>query len=134
GAGRSYAKFEISGWSNDLFISAMDPLGQRISRKLFSNKYRRKRTVKRLRESSLKLLNENVEQINWALRRGVDENFRQFGAELTEQLEKTISATRKAMEVALKKSESQAYNTASQEIKLQQALTNLLELLDQLDG
>ncbi|MCK5914369.1 MAG: dynamin family protein, partial [Desulfuromusa sp.] len=112
-AGRSYTKFEISDWSNDLFISDMDPLGQRISRKFFTQKYRRKRTVTRLREEGYKLLGQNVEQINWALRRGLDESFRQFGVELSEQLERTISATRKAMEVALQKSESHSYETAS---------------------
>ncbi len=132
-AGRSYTKFEISGWSNDLFISDMDPVGQRISRKFFTNKFRRKRTVRRLQEESRKLLNQNVEQINWALRRGLDENFRQFGVELSEQLEKTISATRKAMEVALKKSESHSHETAGREIKLKQTLGQLQKIIDQLE-
>ncbi|MFK5925752.1 MAG: dynamin family protein [Desulfuromusa sp.] len=131
--GRSYTKFEISGWSNDLFISDMDPLGQRLSRKFFTQKYRRKRTVNRLREEGLRLLNQNVEQINWALRRGLDENFSQFGMELSEQLEKTITATRKAMEVALQKRESHSYETASQEIKLKQTLGKLQEILNQLE-
>ncbi len=131
--GRSYTKFEISGWSHDLFISDMDPLGQRFSRKFFTQKFRRKRTVKRLREEGLKLLNQNVEQINWALRRGLDESFRQFGVELSEQLEKTITATRKAMEVALSRSESQSHETASREIKLKQALLKLKKILNQLE-
>lgn len=131
--GRSYTKFEISGWSNDLFISDMDPLGQRLSRKFLTQKYRRKRTVKRLREEGLKLLNQNVEQINWALRRGLDESFRQFGVELSEQLEKTITATRKAMEVALSKSASQSHATASQEVKLKQTLGKLEKILTQLE-
>ena len=132
-AGRSYTKFEISGWSHDLFISDMDPLGQRLSRKFLTQKYRRKRTVNRLREESLKLLNQNVEQINWALRRGLDENFTQFGAELTEQLQRTITATRNAMEVALQKSESHAHETASREIQLRQAQGQLQEILKELE-
>ncbi|MDA3902792.1 MAG: dynamin family protein [Desulfuromusa sp.] len=131
--GRSYTMFEMSGWSHDLFISDMDPLGQRFSRKFFTHKFRRKRTVNRLREGGRKLLNQNVEQINWALRRGLDENFSQFGAELSEQLERTITATRKAMEVALQKSESQSYATASREITLKQTLAKLQELLSQLE-
>ena len=131
--GRSYAKFEISGWSNDLFISDMDPLGQRFSRKFFTHKFRRKRTVNRLREEGTKLLSQNVEQINWALRRGLDESFRQFGAELSEQLENTIIATRKAMEVALSKSASHAQETASREIKLKQAIGGIQKILDQFD-
>ncbi len=131
--GRSYAKFEISGWSNDLFISDMDPLGQRFSRKFFTHKFRRKRTVNRLREEGTKLLSQNVEQINWALRRGLDESFRQFGAELSEQLENTIIATRKAMEVALSKSESQSQETAGKEIKLKQTLGKLQKILKQLE-
>lgn len=131
--GRYYTRFEISGWSNDLFISDMDPLGQRLSRKFLTQKFRRKRTVNRLRDEGLKLLNQNVEQINWALRRGLDENFCQFGAELSEQLEKTISATRKAMEVALQKSESHSHETASREIKLKQTLAKLQEILNQLE-
>ena len=131
--GRSYTKFELSGWSNDLFISDMDPLGQRFSRKFFTRKYRRKRTVKRLRDEGIKLLSQNVEQINWALRRGLDESFRQFGVELSEQLEKTITATREAMEVALSQSESQAQETASKEIKLKRAITTVQEILNQLE-
>ena len=131
--GRSYTKFEVSGWSYDLFISDMDPLGQRFSRKFLTQRYRRKRTVKRLREESLKLLNQNVEQINWALRRGLDENFTQFGAELTEQLQRTITATRNAMEVALQKSESHAHETASREIKLRQTQGEIQEILKELE-
>ncbi|SEA54032.1 Dynamin family protein [Desulfuromusa kysingii] len=129
---RSYTKFEISGWSHDLFISDMDPLGQKLSRKFLTQKYRRKRTVKRLREEGLKLLNQNVEQINWALRRGLDENFCQFGVELSEQLGRTITATRKAMEVALQKSESSAHETASREIKLKQAQAEIQKLRGEL--
>ena len=125
--------FETTGWSNDLFISDMDPFAQRFSRKFFTQKYRRKRTVKRLRDEGLKLLNQNVEQINWALRRGLDESFRQFGVELSEQLEKTITATRKAMEVALSQSESQSHETASREISLKQTLLKLQKILKQLE-
>ena len=132
-AGRSYTKFELSGWSNDLFISDMDPLGQRLSRKFFTHKYRRKRTVKRLQDEGIKLLNQNVEQINWALRRGLDESFRQFGVELSEQLEKTITATREAMEVALSQSESQAQETVSREIKLKRAITTVQKILKQFE-
>ncbi len=132
-AGRSYTKFELSGWSNDLFISDMDPLGQRFSRKFFTQKYRRKKTVKRLRDEGIKLLNQNVEQINWALRRGLDESFRQFGVELSEQLEKTITATREAMEVALSQSESQAQETVRKEIKLKRAITAIQKILKQFE-
>ncbi|WP_321372199.1 dynamin family protein [uncultured Desulfuromusa sp.] len=130
--GRSYTKFEVSGWSHELFISDMDPLGQKLSRKFLTQKYRRKRTVNRLREEGLKLLNQNVEQINWALRRGLDENFTQFGGELSEQLERTISATRKAMEIALQKSESTAHETASREIKLKQTQSEIQRILIEL--
>ncbi len=132
-AGRSYTAFAVSGWSNDLFISDMDPLGQRISRRFFTRKYRHKRTVARLRAEVLKLINQNVEQIGWALRRGLDESFRQFGAELSEQLDKTIVASRKAMEIALEKSASHSQQTASREIGLTQTLTRLEEIHKQLD-
>ena len=124
-AGSSYLPFAVPVWSNDLFTSDMDPLGQRLSRKFFTKKYRHRRTVERLREQSRKLLNQNVEQISWALRQSLDESFRRFGAELKEQLEKTISATRKAMQVALQRSESRSLETASAEIDLQQALLAL---------
>lgn len=111
----------------------MDPLGQRFSRKFFTQKYRRKRTVKRLRDEGIKLLNQNVEQINWALRRGLDESFRQFGVELSEQLEKTITATKEAMEVALSQSESQAQETVSKEVKLKRAITTIQKILKQFE-
>jgi GTPase SAR1 family protein len=132
-AGRSYTTFEVSGWSNDLFISDMDPLGQRISRRFFTRKFRRKRTVARLRAEVLKLVNQNVEQIGWALRRGLDESFRKFGAELSEQLDKTIVASRKAMEIALEKSASHSQQTAGREIELTQTLSKLEEIHKQLD-
>ncbi len=131
-AGRSYTAFEVSGWSHDLFISDMDPLGQRISRKLLTRKFRHKRTVARLRAEVLKLVNQNVEQIGWALRRGLDESFRQFGAELSEQLDKTIVASRKAMEIALEKSASHSQQTAATEARLKQTLNTLEGILETL--
>lgn len=121
----SYAPFTVPAWSDDLFTSAMDPLGQRFSRKFFTKKYRRKRTVNRLREASKKLLNQNVEQISWALRQSLDESFRKFGADLSEQLDKTIAATRKAMEVALERSESHSRATSAREIQYKQSLAVL---------
>lgn len=129
----SYATFTAPAWSSELFISDMDPLGQKISRRLFSKKLRRKRTVKRLREECRKLLNQNIEQINWTLRRSLDESFRQFGADLQEQLLKIIAATRQAMEVALEKSEFQSRETAAAETSLNQALETLERLRAQLD-
>ncbi len=132
-AGRNYTTFEVSGWSHDLFISDMDPLGQRISRKLLTRKFRHKRTVTRLRAEVLKLVNQNVEQIGWALRRGLDESFRQFGAELSEQLDKTIIASRKAMEIALKKSATHSQQTAGSEILFKQTLGKLENILSQCD-
>jgi tRNA U34 5-carboxymethylaminomethyl modifying GTPase MnmE/TrmE len=132
-AGRSYITFETPRWSNDLFISDMDPLGQRLSRKFFTHKFRHKNTVNRLRKEGCKLLNQNVEQINWTLRRGLNESFRQFGAKLAEQLDKTIAAIKTALEVAQHKSESQSLETAGREIKLKQTLEKLREILRQLE-
>ena len=128
-AEKTYCQFEVSSWSNDIFISAMDPLGQRVSRKLFTQKFRRKKTVKRLQENSLKLLNKNVEQLNWSLRRSLDENFRQFGADLSAQLRQTIVATKQAMEIALTQQESQANKTSNRETKLKLALDSLNEII-----
>jgi len=127
-AATTYASFTAPGWNIDLFISDMDPLGQRLSRKLLSQRFRRRRTVKRLREESRKLLNQNGEQINWTLRRSLEESFRQFSADLAEQLEKTITATRSAMEIALGKSASHASETAEQQRQLQQTLEHLQQL------
>ena len=129
-----YVSFEPPAWSDDLFISDMDPLGQRLSRRFLTKKYRRRRTVERLREETRKLLNQNVEQISWALRRSLDESFRHFGAELTEQLEKTIAATRKAMEVALQQRESHSRETSGSEIVFGQALKCLGELRREIDS
>ena len=124
-ASRALVPFEPPSWSDDLFTSDMDPLGQRLSRKLFSKKFRRRRTVKRLREESRKLVNQNVAQINWALQKSLEVSFRKFGAELRDQLEKTITATRQAMEIALQRSESHTREAAATEVRLQQALQNL---------
>ena len=131
-AGTAYVTFEVPGWSHELFISDMDPIGQKISRKLFTYKYRHKKTVKRLSHEGYKLLNQNVEQINWTLRRGLDESFRQFGAHLTEQLEKTISATKLAMDKALEKKASRSRQTTSREIQLKQAIDRLGMIAGQL--
>jgi len=126
---RSYVGFEMLSWTNDLFTSAMDPLGQRISQTFFSYRFRRKKTVKRLCEGGVKIVNQNVEQMRWSLRREVDEGFRTFGAELSEQLERTITATRQAMEVALQRTESQGDETAERELQLKRALNQLQGLL-----
>jgi tRNA U34 5-carboxymethylaminomethyl modifying GTPase MnmE/TrmE len=133
-AGASYTPFEVPAWSNDLFTSAMDPLGQKLSRKFFTKKYRRRRTVKRLREESRKLLNHNVEQISWALRQSLDESFRQFGVKLREQLEKTIAATRAAMDIALERSEVHSRETAEREIQFKQALATLEGIRSELNA
>jgi len=132
-AAESSSTFPAPSWSSDLFISDMDPLGQKFSRKFLTYKFRHRRTVTRLRDAGRKLIGENVEQINWAVRRGIDESFRQFGASLTEQLDKTVTATRSAMEVALKKNESQAFETAEQELHLRQVFESLQRILGQLD-
>jgi ribosome biogenesis GTPase A len=133
-AAESYTTFSGPSWSSDLFISDMDPLGQRISRKFLTHKFRHRRTISRLRDEGRKLINQNVEQISWTLRLGLEESFRQYGAGLTEQLDKTISATRAAMEVALKKSETQAFETASQELYLKQTLAKLQEIQHSLES
>lgn len=132
-AAESSSTFSAPSWSFDLFISDMDPLGQTFSRKFLTYKFRHRRTVTRLRDAGRKLIGENVEQINWAVRRGIDESFRQFGARLTEQLDKTVTATRSAMEIALKKNESQAFETAEQELHLRQVFESLQRILGQLD-
>ncbi|SHI56120.1 Dynamin family protein [Malonomonas rubra DSM 5091] len=129
---KSYRQLEAPAWSSDLFISDMDPLGQTLSRKLFSKKFRRRRTVKRLREESRKLVNQNVAQIHSALHKSLEKSFRAFGAELREQLEKTISATRKAMELALQRSEAHSQAHAARELLLQQSMQKLLRLKESL--
>lgn len=124
----AYVSFEAPVWSQDLFISDMDPLGQRLSRRFLSKKYRRRKIAERLREEVRRLLNQNLEQISWTLRRTLDESFRQFAANLREQLEKTIQATRQAMEIALERSASQSRETAERELQLQQGLAQLEKL------
>ena len=129
----TYVTLTAPTWDRALFISDMDPLGQKLSRKFLTHKFRHRRTISRLREEGRKLINQNVEQINWTLRRGLDESFRQFGTDLAEQLDCTITATKSAMEVALKKSEEQGYETAIQELKLKQVLEQIQKVLGQLD-
>ncbi|PLY06811.1 MAG: Dynamin family protein [Desulfuromonas sp.] len=133
-ARESYTTFSVPSWNNDLFISDMDPLGQRLSRKFLTRKFRHRRTIARLREEARKLVSQNVEQISWALRRGLEESFRHFSADLAEQLEKTIAANRAAMEVALDRSANRAAETAGPELRLKQGLKCLQEQLSQLEG
>ncbi len=124
----AYLPINPPSWNLDLFVSDLDPLGQRLSRKLFSHNFRRKRTVTRLREESRKLLNKNVEQISWTLRRSLDESFRHFSAELKDQLENTIDATRRAINVAAGRRDAHCRDTAAEEIKLQQAVEKLEQI------
>jgi ribosome biogenesis GTPase A len=129
-----YMTFTPPSWSDDLFISDMDPLGQRISRKLFRRNYRHKKTVKRLREEALKLVGQNVEQINWTLRRGIDESFRQYGAQLNVQLERTLAAIQQAMELALHKKDEQFLNGQDREGVLREMSAQLDQLQRALRG
>ncbi len=126
--GKAFTAFSTPSWSTEVWVSDMDPIGQRLSRKLFSLKFRRKRTVKRLRGQCRSLVNQNVEQISWALRRSLDESFRHFDAELREQLEKTVGATRRAVEVALNRREAHNRSTAAEEARLRQALGELQQI------
>ncbi|MBW6508959.1 MAG: dynamin family protein [Desulfuromonadales bacterium] len=125
---RVYAHFDPPGWSQDLFISDMDPIGQKISRKLMTKRFRHRRTVQRLREQTQKLLNENTEQMNWALRRGLDESFRRYGFELDEQLAKVIAATRAAMDIALQKKANQHQQIEDQITLLERTIAELQNL------
>ena len=121
-AGQAIIRFNIPGWSSDLFISDMDPFGQKLSRKFFTKKYRHKKTVQRLRQETLKLIGMNVEQIAWALRKGLDESFRKYKVQLHEELNKTIQATRQAMEVAVNKNDQLASENDDLEQKLNSAI------------
>ncbi|MFO7766417.1 MAG: dynamin family protein [Pelovirga sp.] len=125
---RVYAHFDPPSWSQDLFISDMDPLGQKLSRKLMTKRFRHRRTVQRLRDQTHKLLNENTEQINWALRRGLDESFRRFGFQLDEQLDNVIAATRAAMDIALQQKSSRQQQLEEQ-IKVLEGAINDLQFL-----
>jgi ribosome biogenesis GTPase A len=132
-ADQAYVTFTSPHWSDDLFISDMDPFGQRLSRKLFRHNYRRKKTIKRLRDESLRLIGQNVEQINWTLRRGVDESFRQYGAQLNDQLDKTLDAINQALELALHKSDKQFLNGQSRESLMRELLAKLVPLQEALE-
>jgi ribosome biogenesis GTPase A len=123
-----YMTFTPPSWSDDLFISDMDPLGQRLSRKLLRRNYRHKKTIKRLREEALKLVGQNVEQINWTLYRGIDESFRQYGAQLDEQLERTLAAIQQALELALHKKDEQFLGGQTREATLREMLARLDKL------
>lgn len=125
---RVYAHFDPPGWSQDLFISDLDPLGQKLSRKLVPRKFRHRRTVERLREQTQKLINENTEQVNWALRRGLDESFRRFGFQLDAQLDKVIEATRTAMNLALQKKSSRQQQLEGQISSLEATVAKLQTL------
>jgi len=126
-----YAHFDPPRWSQDLFVSDMDPLGQKISRKLMTKRFRHRRTVQRLREQTQKLLNENIEQMNWALRRGLEESFRRYGFQLDEQLDKVIAATRAAMDIALQKKSTRHHQIEHQMALLEGAITELQNLAQQ---
>ncbi len=128
---RVYARFETPAWSQELFISDLDPWGQKLTRKFFTQRFRRRRTIQRLRADVQKLLNENVEQMNWALRRGVDESFRRYGYQLDEQLAKTISATRAAMDVALQRKTEQSATVKGRIELLEKTVMTLQALAEQ---
>ncbi len=135
--GQVLVSFDPPGWSDDLFISDMDPLGQRLARKLFRKSFRHKRTVKRLREESLRLVGQNVEQINWALSQGVAESFRKYNQQLTEQLDKALEAIHQAMQIALQKKDGLSIHAAPKIGQLSAAckeLEHLLQILNSADS
>ena len=129
-ARQAIVNFEIPGWSSDLFISDMDPIGQKFSRKFLTKKYRHKKTVQRLRQEALKLIGLNVEQVAWALRKGLDESFRKYRAQLNDELNKTIQATRQAMEIAVHKNEALISENSGREIAFSQAISTFDRLLE----
>jgi hypothetical protein len=128
-AGQAIVNFDIPGWSSDLFISDMDPLGQKISRKFFTKKYRHKRTVQRLRQEAVRLIGLNVEQISWALRQSLDESFRKYRFQLNNELDKTIQGTKQAMEIALQKNEALTSENSRLELQFSKALKTVDDLL-----
>ena len=64
----------------------------------------------------------------------MDESFRTYGARLTEQLDKTIEATRNAMNLALEKHASQTRETTGRELKLRQTIDQIVGLTEKLDS
>lgn len=130
-AGQSYLEFAPPSWSSEVFISDLDPLGQRLSRRFLTRKYRRRKTIKRLREESRKLVNQNLEQIHWSLHRGLDESFRDYGARLSEQLDHTVEGITRAMELALEKHRQRSRETADHAITLQRACQEFEDFLQQ---
>lgn len=121
----SYSELTPPPWSHELFTSDMDPVGQKLARRFLTQKYRYRKTAARLREATRKMISQNVEQINWTLRQGVEESFRQFGARLDEQLDGTINSTRAAMGLAADHKEDHSRETAAQKEQLRQVLAEL---------
>lgn len=117
-----------STWNTSFLISDMDPLGQRLARKLMSKKFRRNRTVKRLRRQYPALIGQNIEQISWALRQSLDESFRRFDHELREQLKKTVHAAQDAVRIAMNRKMTHLHETAAEETRLRRHRDELLEI------
>ncbi|MDO3378529.1 dynamin family protein [Geoalkalibacter halelectricus] len=117
-----------STWNTQVMISDLDPLGQRLSRKLLSRRFRRNRTVKRLRHQYQALIGQNIEQISWALRQSLEESFRRYDADLREQLKKTVGAAQDAVRIAMERKRALRHETAAEEVQLQRHLERLLEL------
>ncbi|SDM48592.1 Dynamin family protein [Geoalkalibacter ferrihydriticus] len=132
GEGAYIAFSPPSTWNTQVMISDLDPLGQRLSRKLLSKRFRRNRTVKRLRRQYQGLIGQNIEQISWALRQSLDESFRRYDADLREQLSKTVGAAQDAVRIAMDRKRALRHETAAEEVQLNKHLEHLLALRESL--
>ena len=86
---------------------------------------RRARLGARLMAEAAVLVTRNVENLRWAMRRNLDDAFRQYGSTLDERLAATLQATKGAMETALEQRRRLGNELALEIASRQNALSRL---------
>lgn len=89
---------------------------------------RERRLRKELDEMLRTLVRHNVENLRWALLRGLDESFRAFAARLQDQLADVVTATQGAILQALERRRSHAHEIAPEAERLSRLLERLSAL------
>jgi GTPase SAR1 family protein len=105
---------------------------QRIQRslldKLLPAGARKSQLTKRAMEQINELVTQNVENLRWAVYQNIDKSFIRFESELKERFEQTLTATRGAIEAALKKQKEHSGQIAGELTKFNSVLTILEDI------
>lgn len=95
---------------------------------------RRRRLRQRLEEQIAALAQRNVENLRWAILRGLNETFRHFGVQLDDRLSDALDVTDGAIKAALEQRRARADAAAAELARLRRLADRLDALQSEFDG